>query len=583
MSRPSLDRPSYWHLFGVLARGRRLRLAGLGLVLAVSSALPLAGPQLLRAFIDQVASGRSSSLWLPVGGYLLVSVVQQALSAGSAYGATHLAWIATNALRERATRHALELDLSFHDGRSPGEMIERTDGDISAVSSFVSSFAVQVIGNTLTMAGVLVLVLLEDWRIGLGLAGFVAVAGVTLARLRHSAVPRAAERRAASATLFGEIEERLTGAEDLRANGAGSYAVGRFQQTGAALLRATVRAATATRSVYVLTLSLFAAGSALSLLAGTALFQAGTITLGTVYLLFRYTNLLRDPLEQISTQLQKAQDAIAGFARVQELLDERPSIRDDGQAALPPGPLAVELKRVGFAYREGAPVLEDVSLSLGPGSVLGVAGRTGSGKSSLARLLLRLADPGEGVVRLGGVDLREARLGSLRDRVCMVTQDVQLFDASVRDNLTLFGAQPADDGRLVEVLHRLQLGPWYRALPDGLDTRLGPGGAGVSAGEAQLVAFARAFLRDPGLVVLDEATSRLDPVSEARIEQAVGTLLQGRTAILIAHRLATLGRADDIVVLSRGRVVEHGRRQVLADDSTSHFARLLATASEATR
>ncbi|MFE0155184.1 ABC transporter ATP-binding protein [Nonomuraea sp. NPDC059007] len=579
----SASNPSYRQLFGVLARGRRARLAGLGLLLAASSALPLAGPQLLRVFIDEVASGRWSALWWLVGAYLLVSVIQQVVSVGSVYGATHLSWRVTNALRTKVTRHILDLDLSFHDSRTPGEMIERTDGDITALSSFVSTFAVQMISSVLTLSGVLVLVLIEDWRVGLGLAGFVAVAGVTLVRLRHAAVPRAAERRAASATLFGEIEERLSGAEDLRANGGGAHALGRFQRAQDALLRASARAAVATRSIYVITLAVFAVGSACSLGAGTALFHSGAITLGTVYLLFRYTTLLRDPLEQISSQVQKAQEAIAGFTRVQELLNESPSIGDDGRATIPSGPLSVELKRVRFAYREGVPVLDDIDLYLKPGSVLGVAGRTGSGKTSLVRLMLRLADPSGGVVRLGGVDLREARLNSLRGSVGLVTQNVQLFDASVRDNLTLFGAQPATDARLVEVLQQLQLGPWYRALPDGLDTMVGIGAAGVSAGEAQLVAFARVFLRDPGLVILDEATSRLDPVSEARIERAVDTLIEGRTAILIAHRLATLDRADEIAVLSRGRIVEHGCREDLTTDPSSRFAQLLTTAGGAAR
>jgi ATP-binding cassette, subfamily B, bacterial len=209
-----------------------------------------------------------------------------------------------------------------------------------------------------------------------------------------------------------------------------------------------------------------------------------------------------------------------------------------------------------------------------------VAGRTGSGKTTLTRLLLRLLDPTEGTVRIAGTDIADVRMADLRKRVALVTQDVQLFGASVRDNLTLFGAHQADDDEMVRVLDDLGLGPWYRALPSGLDTLLGPGGAGVSAGEAQLIAFARVFLRNPGLVILDEATSRLDPVSEARIERAVDRLLVGRTAILIAHRLGTLDRADQILVLEQGRIVEHAPRQTLVDDPASRFAGLLAAGSE---
>lgn len=310
---------------------------------------------------------------------------------------------------------------------------------------------------------------------------------------------------------------------------------------------------------------------------GATLYRSGAITLGTVYLLFRYTSMLREPLEQISNELQNVQTAVAGFVRVGQLLAERPTVTDAGERTLPAGALPVELDGVSFAYRDGVPVLEGVTLHLPAGRVLGVVGRSGSGKTTLTRLLLRLADPTEGVVRVGGTDLREVQLAALRAQVGLATQDVQLFNASVRDNLTLFGAVDADDARLIEVLDSLGLGGWRRALPDALDTPLGPGGAGLSAGEAQLLAFARVFLRDPGLVILDEAASRVDPATEARIERALDTLLAGRTAIIIAHRLATVGRADEILVLEQGRIAEHGARPALAADPRSRFARLLAS------
>lgn len=568
-------------LIGVLARGREPQLAGLGVLLIASSALPLAGPQLLRAFIDHAAQGRSVSFLAGIAAaFLGVSLAHQALSVVVGYVSTHLAWVATNALREQVARHALDLDMSYHDGHSPGELIERTDGDVTALSTFMSSFVVQVAGSTLTLLGVLIVVLLEDWRIGLGMLGFVLVAALVLGKFRDFAVPRATVRREASARLFGEIEERLTGADDLRANGGGSYAVRKFQQALGFFVRASIRASMATRTMWVITAAVFAIGGVLSLAAGTILFQAGAISLGTVYLLFRYTSLVRDPLEQISEQQQIAQEAIAGFTRVQQLLDERPTIRDTGTRTLPAGPLSVAFDDVSFAYHSGSNVLHSIRLDLEPGKVLGLVGRTGSGKTTLTRLLLRLLDPAEGFVRVGDVDLRDVSLESLRQRVALVTQDVQLFGANVRDNLTLFGAHQAGDDRLVELLDDLGLGPWFRALPDGLDTMLGPDGAGVSAGEAQLVAFARVFVRDPGVVVLDEATSRLDPLSEQRIERAIDKLLDGRTAIVIAHRLGTLHRADEIVVLDNGRIAEHGPRQALVDTRTSRFAGLLATASE---
>jgi ATP-binding cassette, subfamily B, bacterial len=210
------------------------------------------------------------------------------------------------------------------------------------------------------------------------------------------------------------------------------------------------------------------------------------------------------------------------------------------------------------------------------GRALGVVGRTGSGKSTLMRLAARLYDPSEGVVRLGGIGLRETRLAELRRRVGVVTQDVQLFRASVRDNMTLFDPR-LDDARIQCALHDLGLGDWFRALPHGLDTELAPDA--VSAGEAQLLAFTRVFLQDPSLVVLDEASSRLDLATERLIEHAIQRLFAGRTAIVIAHRLETLRLVDDILVLADGRIVEYDRRDCLVADESSRFARLLRAGS----
>ena len=208
--------------------------------------------------------------------------------------------------------------------------------------------------------------------------------------------------------------------------------------------------------------------------------------------------------------------------------------------------------------------------------MLGLLGRTGSGKTTLSRLLFRLYDPTHGVVRLGNIDLRQAKLADLRRHVGMVTQSVQLFRASIRDNLTFFDPGINDD-EILGVIEEMGLLGWYEGLPRGLDTMLESGGGGISAGEAQLLTLTRMFLKDPGLVILDEASSRLDPATENRIERAVDKLLANRTGIIIAHRLATVQRAHDIIILEDGRISEYGERQRLANDSHSRFSQLLQT------
>jgi ABC-type multidrug transport system fused ATPase/permease subunit len=249
------------------------------------------------------------------------------------------------------------------------------------------------------------------------------------------------------------------------------------------------------------------------------------------------------------------------FCDVSFAYEDRPPMSSDGGEAAP-------------AARER--VLRDLAFTLAPGRVLGLLGRTGSGKTTLARLLLRLYDPTEGEVCLNGMPLTATTVDEVRRRVALVTQEVQLFQASVRDNLTLFKPH-IPDAAIYEVLDNLGLGPWLESLPQGLDTELSSEGGGLSAGQAQLLAFARVFLADPDLVILDEASSRLDPATEQLIERAVDLLLADRTGIVIAHRLNTVRRADEVLILEAGQIREMGDRAQLADDPTSYFHHLLQT------
>jgi len=324
---------------------------------------------------------------------------------------------------------------------------------------------------------------------------------------------------------------------------------------------------------------LFALGTIVAFALSAILFRSGTLTIGTVYLIFQYTAILRQPAEQLRNEVQDLQQADASLGRIEALLGTAPRLVDGPGDALPPGPLAVELDGVSFAYGEGSPVLREISVRLEPGRVLGVVGRTGSGKTTLTRLLPRFYDPAVGVVRLGGIDLRTVSLAAVRSRIGLVTQEVHLFDASVRDNLTLFDDDVPDD-RIGGVLETLGLGDWLRALPRGLDTPLGSGDAGLSAGQAQVLACARIFLRDPDVIILDEASSRLDPATEGLVHTALARLLEGRTGIIVAHRLATIDFADDILVLEDGRVREYGPRTTLAAAPDSRFAGLLDLATK---
>jgi ABC-type multidrug transport system fused ATPase/permease subunit len=574
------SRTSHIQIFARLLRPNRRALAVLAVVLTVASMVPLAGPQLLRAFIDNaVADAPVTRLVLIAAAYVALGLIAQGATVGTTYTATRMAWTATNELRENAAAHALSLDLAFHGGTSPGTLIERIDGDATAITKLFTDVVLKVASGALTVAGAIVLVTLEDWRAGMAFGLFVATAVMVVARLRQAAVPATMEERAAFADVVGLVEEQLDGRDDLRALGAADFALDRHEQASGHHTRLLHRAWQASASVWTTTTGSFALGSLGMLTGGWLLYRSGAITIGTVFLLFQYVQILRRPMEVIADQLQQVQRAGAGAARIAALLDERPSLQQAGTATLPPGACDVHFDGVGFAYADdGRQVLHGIDLQVPAGTVVGLVGATGSGKTTLARLALRLVDATEGAVRLDGVDIRDIAPASLRHRVGIVTQDVQLFDASVRDNLTLFGAVQADDASLTAILRDVGLESWAAALTDGLDAILGPG-VGLSAGEAQLLGLARVFLRDPGLIVLDEASSRVDPSTAELVEQALDRLLHGRTVIVIAHRLRAVDRADHVVVLDHGRIVEQGPPAALLADPDSRFHHLAALES----
>jgi ATP-binding cassette subfamily B protein len=324
---------------------------------------------------------------------------------------------------------------------------------------------------------------------------------------------------------------------------------------------------------------LLALGTAAGLVGGYFLYRSGVLTVGSVYLLVQYINLLGRPVHELTWRISGLQEVGGGVQRIAELQSRASPVADTGTQLLPEGPLPIGFQAVGFRYADQEPVLSCVTFALEPGRVLGLLGRTGSGKTTLARLAVRLYDPTEGAVRLGRLDVRACPLADLRRRVGYVTQDVQLFQGSIRDNLALFD-EGVSDKVLMAAIHDLGMSDWFAGLPAGLDSPVAAGGRSLSAGEAQLLALTRVFLGDPGLVILDEASSRVDPATERRIERAVDRLLVDRTAIVIAHRLRTVRRCHQIAILDGGRVSEFGDREALARDTESQFARLLATSLE---
>lgn len=575
----------YWNLLVNYLSPQKGRVAWLAVTLLSSIGLQVFNPQILSYFIDTaVAGGSQQDLFNSAGLFTGIALIIQVLTVATTYLGTNIAWTATNALRFDLAQHCLKLDLSFHKFRTSGELVERIDGDVNTLSRFFSQFIIHILGNLILLVGILIVLFFEDWRVGLGLSLFSLTALITLLRLRSFAVPYWAALRQVHAEFFGFLGEQLAGTADIRANGAISYVMHRFYGILQRWLPLYHQARLAGTVLWGTTIGLFIIGNAIALLLGAYLWSQKAITIGTVYLIFYYSNLLQQPIEQMREQLEELQQAEASILRIQELFQIQPHLSAGGQIPLPQGALSVTFENVSFSYDRGwlhsethqspAGVMQNISFHLQPGQVLGLLGRTGSGKTTIARLLMRLYEPQAGKISLGGVALAQTPLKDLPQRVGLVTQDVQLFQTTIRNNLTFFNPE-IGDAQIFQALEVLGLSSWLRSLPFGLDTQLGADRGGLSGGQAQLLAFARIFLKDPGLVILDEASSRLDPTTENLIERALDKLLQGRTGIIIAHRLATVQRADRILILENGKIIEYGDRQSLANDPDSRFAQLL--------
>jgi ATP-binding cassette subfamily B protein len=608
---------AYWRLLRRYLAPQRWAVLWMALLLLAHTASEVAGPQMLRRFVDLALAGDTAPSGDAVSGseprvltqtgllLLSIQVFKAATGILAGYWSRRVAWKATNGLRTDLAAHLLRLDLDFFQAHPPGELIERVDGDVGALGAFFSTSSVDLLGAMLLLAGILGALWLESVWLALTLAACSVLAVGGLAWVRRYGLPHLQAERAAHAGFWGYLGEVVGATEDIGSSGAAGYVRRRTLGHLRAWLPVAVRAEVWERSQWWVSTAVGVVAFTLARGLGARYVLGGRMTVGTLFMLFAYLDsLLWGPLEEIGRQLRTLQSAEVNIGRVRELLQASSRLRK-GTALIPDGAPTVEFRNVHFAYpgneelvetqdaegeapglllrendaptREAA--LEDVSFHLRAGRSLGVLGRTGSGKTTIGRLLYRFYDPQGGQVLLGGVDLCRANLARMRARVGLVTQDVQLLVGTLRDNLCFFQARGSvPDARLLKALRTLGLEHWLARFPEGLDTPLSE--ATLSAGEAQLVALARVTLKDPDLIVLDEASSRLDPATESLLSRALDRLVAGRTALIIAHRLSTLARVDEVLILEEGRVVEQGERAVLASNPDSRLSRLLRTGME---
>ncbi len=550
----------YRDLLGRYLRPQGNSVAVMSVSLLASTVIQIICPRIVRAFIDGITNGVAlTELRRLAILFIGMSAASSAMRITADYWTERVSWTATDTLRLDLIDHLLRLDAGFYKAHAPGELIERVDGDIGALSGLLSSLATQLAGSALLLLGIVAALFLEDFRLDLAFAAYATFACMLLIKTRELAGKALRLNREKTAGFYGFLGEALDATEDVRGLGATAFVFKRLFEHLRAWLPISVRSKVAGNLVWCSALAIFAVGEATAYGVGGVMHKTRGLPLGTAYMLVSYAALMSGPLENIRTQLQVLQESEACVTRITSLFAIRSAIID-GTDELPYGPLSVEFRNVSFAYADKTgtnAVLRELSFRLDQGKRLGILGRTGSGKTTIGRLALRMYEPCCGEIILGGVDLSSTAIRDVRSKVAVVTQDVRLLSGTVRDNITFFDKTTPDE-LLFRTLETLGMKGWLDRLPRGLDTAVSADQ--MSAGEAQLLALARAFVRDPGLVILDEPSSRLDPDTESLLNKALDRLLSGRTAIIIAHRLATIDRADEIMVLEQGRIVEHWNR-----------------------
>lgn len=570
----------YFELLYKYLKRQKFMVILLFFILVMNLVIQLVNPQILRYYIDAVTQNEGiENLLIAALLFIGFGVIRQVFKIVSTYISEKVGWTATNALRSDLIKHCINLDMDFHKAHQSGEMLERVDGDINALFSFFSTFVLQLLSNLGLLIGIILLLYREDWRIGLTLTVIAILDMVVMKYIEKKSLKHWEKSRAYNAQLYGFLGEQITSVEDINTCGAKNYTMNSLYKLYRKMLPIEVKASLGHYYMWIANIIVFALGNAAALILSAYFYGNSLITFGTVYLIFYYVELMASPLEEIRSQMQRLQRAEASIKRVKELLQIKSRIEYGSKNLDNEDSIDVDLEKVSFNYEDGEAVLKDININIEKNTVLGVLGHTGSGKTTLARLIVRLYDVCSGSIKFNGENLKSMTKESLMENISYVTQEVQIFHATVRENLTLFNPNIKDD-TILKVIEDIGLIPWLNNLPEGLNTILDNGGSGLSSGEAQLLAFVRVFLKDPKLVILDEATSKLDPITEGLIDRALNKLLEDRTCIIIAHRLGTVGRANNILILEEGKVLEYGNRKELCKDRSSKFYNLLQKGME---
>ena len=542
-----------------LVRPHRRLVALASAAVLVQTGAGLAMPYLVKVAIDQGVVPRDLEVINRVAlAYLVLAAVQFVASRSEIEAVARAGQRVLFTVRTRLFRHLQTLSLDFYERERTGRLVARMTADIDAMSDLVTDGLVTLVTGLITVVGVAVILIFMDWQLALAtlvVAPLIALAARIWRRWSADAYRQVRETHS---VVNVQLQESLSGVRAIQAFRRERATAGRLAEANQDERVAHWRTIALSSFFFPGIEFLGTAATVVVLGVGGQRVLTGDLDIGVLAAFLLYLRSLFDPVQQLSELYDSFQSATAGAERVGAVLAEQPSVREAPDPVPLPHPRGeVRLEGVSFAYDQGPEVLHDVDLQLGAGTTLALIGPTGAGKSTVAKLIARFYDPGEGRVTLDGVDLRQIRLTDLRRAMGYVPQEGFLFSGTVLDNIR-FGRPDATRAQVEAAARAVGADQIIAGLPDGYDTQVGERGALLAAGERQLVAFARAWIADPALLILDEATSNLDAASESRITDALQRLRSGRTTIIIAHRLSTIAQADQIAVVSDGRIVESG-------------------------
>ena len=527
------------------------------LVLGQTACL-LAGPALVRRGIDSgLGADDASVLNQSAIAYLVVAVFALFFGRASIRAIANIGEHFLRDLRVRVFRHLTSLGLDFFERERTGRLVSRLTSDVDALQELVQVGLAMFVQNVLLFCGAVIVIFTMSWQ--LALCVLVVVPPVVWATrwFRKAANLAYLEVRERIGTNLATLQEGLAGVRVVQAFGRERAFASRFRETNEAQFDANLETVKISTKYFPFVEFMGVIGIAVIVGIGGLFVDQDIVTVGTVAAFVLYLNNLFEPVQQLGQLYNTLQSAAAALNKLFGLLDTPASIRERPGAIDLPERGPIEVVDVSFGYADGPDVLHDVSLRVEPGERLALVGPTGAGKSTLAKLVARFYDPREGVVRFGGVDLRDATIASLRQRIVVVPQEGYLFTGTIRENVRI-GVPDASDDDVEAALAALGVLDRFASLKDGLDTEVRERGSRFSAGERQLVSLARAALADPPVLVLDEATSNLDPGTERTVEHALEALTEHRTVLVVAHRLSTAARADRVAVVDDGRIVELG-------------------------